>query len=74
MLFGGTGYEVLSSGKPFIQSFNFNKESFKKQYSSPLPPVLAASNIIEIENHLMRLSLDENYYKKISKLSKAWIN
>tara|TARA_B110000003_G_C16636882_1_gene528724 strand:+ start:1193 stop:2500 length:1308 start_codon:yes stop_codon:yes gene_type:complete len=74
MLFGGTGYEVLSSGKPFIQSFNFNKESFKKQYSSPLPPVLAASNIIEIENHLMKLSFDENYYKKISKSSKAWFN
>lgn len=74
MLFGGTGYEVLSSGKPFIQSFNFNEDSFKKQYSSPLPPVLAASNIIEIENHLMKLSFDENYYKKISKSSKAWFN
>ena len=74
MLFGGTGYEVLSSGKPFIQSFNFDEKSFINQYSVPLPPVLSALNIKEIENQLINLSTDENLYDEISHSSKEWFN
>lgn len=74
MLFGGTGYEILSSGKPFIQSFNFDEKSFFNQYSVPLPPVLSASNIQEIENQLISLSTDKNLYDEISRSSKEWFN
>ena len=74
MLFGGTGYEVLSSGKPFIQSFNFDEESFIKHYSARLPPILHASNILEIENQLTHLSSDNKFYDKISMASKKWFN
>ena len=74
MLFGGTGYEVLSSGKPFIQSFNFDEKSFFNQYSVPLPPVISALNIQEIENQLINLSTDKNLYDEISHSSKEWFN
>ena len=48
--------------------------SFINQYSVPLPPVLSALNIQEIENQLINLSTDKNLYDEISHSSKEWFN
>ena len=35
MIWGGTGWEALASGKPFLQAFHFSDGEFEKLYGYP---------------------------------------
>ena len=74
MLFGGTGYEVLASGKPFIQSFNFKENDFNQKFNSSLPPILSANNFNDIYMHLVKLYNDIDFKLTIGKKSSEWFN
>lgn len=74
MLFGGTGYEVLASGKPFIQSFNFDESDFKHKFNTTFPPVLNANNTNEIFNHFINLYNNNDLRNSLGTRSAEWFN
>jgi hypothetical protein len=74
ILFGGTGYEVLASGKPLIQGFNFIDNKFEEIYGIPPPPLLRVTNASDITNHFINLAKDKSLVSKIGSESKKWFD
>ncbi|MDC0244878.1 hypothetical protein OAK96_06470 [Pseudomonadota bacterium] len=52
VMWGGTGWEVLSCGKPLLQNFNFSKESFELEFGYPPPPILGVKSHDDVTRHL----------------------
>jgi len=74
MLFGGTGYEILSMGLPLIQGFNFPNNSFTSYFNIPEPPLLPVKEEMDVFKHLVDLAKDKNYRKNIGQESKKWFD
>ena len=55
IMWGGTGWEILSKGKPLIQSFRKNKRQFINEYGCPPPQILPAQTPESITEHLIDL-------------------
>ena len=49
MLFGGTGYEILASGTPLIQGFNYNENEFEEIFNNELTLFNSNKTIFETE-------------------------
>jgi len=74
IMFGGTGYEVLASGKPLIQGFNFEDGSFENIYGIPSPPLLGVKAEDDVFYQLKLMASDHNERKLISHKSEQWFN
>lgn len=74
MLFGGTGYEILASGIPLIQGYNFPGNSFMEIYDIPIPPLLPVTKKQDVFNHLLNLANDVLKRKAIGIESKKWFD
>jgi hypothetical protein len=74
MIFGGTGYEVLASGKPLIQGFNFEFGGFEKIFSIPSPPLLQVKEFEDVYKHLVYLVNNRNSRENIGLKSKEWFD
>ena len=55
VIWGGTGWEALSCGKPLLQSFNFSKESFELDFGYPPPPILDVKSAQDVTHHFKNL-------------------
>ena len=55
VMWGGTGWEILSQGKPLIQGYRKNSSQFKKEYGFEPPPIFAANSIDSIYKNLLEL-------------------
>lgn len=74
IVFGGTGYEVMSCGKPLIQGFDFLKNEFFNTYGVPEPPLMKVKYENDVFIHLLDLSKNIQRRIQISKDSKQWFN
>jgi hypothetical protein len=54
-IWGGTGWEVLASGKPLLQAFNFSIEGYTEQFGHPPPTVLHADSPETVAQQLRRM-------------------
>jgi hypothetical protein len=72
MMWGGTGWEILASGKPFIQGFYFEDGEFENILGHPPPPLLKVRKQEDILSHLLEL---QDHPKKIESIgfdSRKW--
>ena len=74
MLFGGTGYEILASGTPLIQGFNYYENEFEETFNIPLPPLLQVKEKEDVYKHLVNLVNNKNNRKQIGINSKIWFD
>jgi hypothetical protein len=74
MCWGGTGWEVLASGKPLLQGFNFELRTFEDVYGYPAPPMLPVKNEEDVLPHLLSLVDNPKNASEIGKQAKLWFN
>ena len=72
LIWGGTGWEVLSCGKPILQSFNFSNESFQLEFGYPPPCILDVKSSEDVPNHLNALYKNNDKYNTIHKEVSNW--
>ena len=70
----GTGWEILASGKPLLQSFNFAPEAFGAEFGYPPPPVLDAQSPADVAHHLAHMYANPENRKAIGQASLDWFN
>lgn len=56
MIWGGTGWEALASGRPLLQGFNFADGEFEDLYGYPPPPLLPVANEADVYGHLLDMA------------------
>jgi hypothetical protein len=74
MIWGGTGWEVLASGKPLLQGFNFEPGEFEQNYGYPPPPMLPVRNQEDILGHLLEMADHPAKREDIGQRAKAWFD
>lgn len=74
VIWGGTGWEILASGKPLLQGFNFEEGEFEAIYGHPEPPLLKVRTQEDVTNHLLDMANNRNKAKEIGIASKYWFN
>lgn len=73
-IWGGTGWEILASGKPLLQSFRFNKGEFENTVGYPEPDLLNVLKEEDVFYHLLNFFKDRNRYVEIGKKSRIWFD
>ncbi len=73
-IWGGTGWEVLASGKPLLQAFNFTEEGFEETFGHPPPPLLDVKGPEDVTRHLLEVSADSGKAARIGRESAEWFN
>lgn len=56
MIWGGTGWEALASGRPLLQGFTFAAAEFESIYGYPPPPLLPVANEADLYRHLLDMA------------------
>lgn len=74
VIWGGTGWEVFSIGKPFLQGFRFEKIEFEEMYGYPPPPLLEVKCQDDIFKHLFELYNNPQNVIQIGIKAKDWFN
>ena len=74
MIWGGTGWEVLASGRPLLQGFDMNKNEFISQFGYPPPPMLKVNSPECIFKHLLSINNDPTIVDNIGKDALEWFN
>lgn len=73
-IWGGTGWEVLASGKPLLQGMNFEEDEFDQVYGYPPPPMLPVRKKEDIMKHLLDMVGDPEKRIAIGHGAKEWFN
>jgi hypothetical protein len=73
-MWGGTGWEVLASGKPLLQGFLFDDGEFEDQFGFPEPPILKVKSQSDITKHLLDLADNPIKASKIGIAANKWFN
>jgi hypothetical protein len=73
-IWGGTGWEVLASGKPLMQSFNFTQATYLQVFGHKPPPILDVKFEEDITAHLTDMALNKNKRIRLGYDSKAWFD
>jgi len=69
---GGTGWEVLASGKPLLQGFNFSDDEFEEHFGYPPPPLLIVNKESDIYFHFNDICDNPSLVKRIGEESQKW--
>ena len=72
ILWGGTGWEVLSCGKPLLQSFNFSDASFESEFGYPPPFMLDVKSCQDVTTHFNTLYKDVDRFDAIHNKLSQW--
>jgi hypothetical protein len=72
ILWGGTGWEVLSCGKPLLQSFNFSDASFESEFGYPPPFMLDVKSCQDVTTHFNTLYNDVDGFDAIHNKVSEW--
>jgi hypothetical protein len=73
-IWGGTGWEVLASGKPLLQGFHFEKGEFQSLLGFPPPPMLSVRTEKEILEHMLFVINYPEAAAKIGESALQWFN
>jgi hypothetical protein len=71
---GGSGWEILSQGKPLFNYLSVSDEEYKKFTGHYPPPILNVRTSEEIRDHLLNFENNKDYYMDIGKQSQEWFN
>lgn len=74
IIWGGTGWEILSAGVPLLQCFNFTTAGFEAEFGHPPPPILHAASAEEISAQLQEMWRAPDRRHEIGRLSQAWFD
>ncbi len=74
MLWGGTGWEALSAGRPLVHSFRFAEGRFEALYGIPRPPVCGVSSATDVPDVLARLLSSREDAELIGERSRQWFD
>jgi len=72
VLWGGTGWEVLSQGKPLLQSYNFDDGEYEAIFGYPPPPMLPVKSRDCILRHLIDMADHAEKRKAIGRGAAEW--
>lgn len=73
-IWGGTGWEIFSAGKPLIQGFIFNEGEFEDKFGHPPPPLLSVTKQDDVFDHLLDAVDNQQLMQSIGEQSKEWFN
>jgi hypothetical protein len=73
-LWGGTAWEVLSVGKPLLQTLNFTESSYFQKFGHPAPPLFDVKNQQDIEDHLKDYFENEKEFKERGNKGRKWFD
>jgi len=74
ILWGGTGWEALASGKPLLQGFNFADGEYQDIFGHPPPPMLPVRTADDIFVHLLDMVDHPERAATIGRDAKTWFN
>lgn len=69
---GGTGWEFLACGKPFIQNIGMTEDEFIKKTGIPLPDIFLAKTEFDVKNILQSVSENKALLDQKSSNIKTW--
>ena len=72
MIWGGTGWEAFSCGKPFMNSFRFINKSFDEIFGIPPPRILKSNSINDVTNSLIEAFENSDQLNKDGNYNKLW--
>lgn len=73
-IWGGTGLEVLASGKPLLQSFNFSWDGFMHTFGIAPPPILNVQSPEDVALHLRDMHDNKERRARVGQESRNWFN
>jgi hypothetical protein len=73
-IWGGTGWEALAYGVPFIQGFNFIDGEFEDLSGTPEPPILKVQHEGDIHKHLTWCLTNPAERAELSSANRAWFD
>ncbi len=73
-IWGGTGWEVLASGKPLLQTFNFTTNQFQSIFGHEPPAILDVKCSEDVTNYLLDWCDNKSKYTEIGENGKKWFN
>lgn len=74
MIWGGTGWETLASGKPMLQGFRFEEGEFENFYGYPPPPMLQVSTEADVLKHLLFVADHADKAAEIGTRAREWFD
>lgn len=74
VIWGGTGWEVLSAGKPLLQGFQFEENEFEDVFGHPPPPMLPVKSQRDICMHFIEMVDNPEKARDIGKAAYEWFN
>lgn len=74
MIWGGTGWETLACGKPFLQGFRFEDGEFERIYGHPPPPMLPVGTESDVFENLLFVADHPDMAADIGVRAREWFN
>jgi glycosyltransferase involved in cell wall biosynthesis len=74
MIWGGTGWETLASGKPLLQGFRFEDGEFADIYGCPPPPMLPVKADSDILEQLLFVADHPKRAADIGRRAREWFD
>lgn len=74
MIWGGTGWEVMASGRPLIQGFHFEEGEFAKTFGYEEPPFFKVRKQDDVLRHLCAVLDDRTKSERIGADCRDWFN
>lgn len=74
LLWGGTGWEVLASGRPLLQAFNFQDGEYFAAFRHEPPPILNAKSPEDVAAQLLNIYDSPEWGRKIGARSSVWFD
>jgi len=74
MIWGGTGWETLASGKPLLQAFRFEEGEFESIYDHPPPPMLPVRTKEDVLKHMLFVADHPDQAAQIGERAREWFN
>lgn len=74
MIWGGTGWETLASGKPLLQGFKFKEGEFEDYYGYPEPPILGVNTKEDVLKHLLFVADHPEKAAQIGERARDWFD
>ncbi len=74
LLWGGTGFETLASGRPLLQAFNFTADGFARAFGYAPPPILDAKSSADAATRLDEVYADRSAARRIGAEGAKWFD
>lgn len=74
MIWGGTGWETLASGKPLLQAFRFEEGEFERIYGFSPPPILPVRTEEDVLKRLLFVADHPEQAAEIGERAREWFN